>query len=103
MPCASWRATAADRYSGPWDRRTANPVLVLNTTHDPSTPYEGAVAMSQQLARARLLTVDGYGHIAQSTDSACVTHHITRYLIRTKLPPEGTRCGQDQQPFDAGP
>ena len=103
VPCASWRATAADRYTGPWDRRTANPVLVLNTTHDPSTPYEGAVAMSQQLARARLLTVDGYGHGAQGAPSACVTHYITRYLIRTKLPPEGTRCGQDQQPFSPDP
>ena len=103
VPCASWRATAGDRYTGPWDRRTANPVLVLNTTVDPSTPYEGAVAMSRQLARARLLTVDGYGHGAQGAPSACVTHYINRYLIRTKLPPEGTRCGQDQQPFDAGP
>jgi pimeloyl-ACP methyl ester carboxylesterase len=101
--CASWRAAAADRYSGPWDRRTANPVLVLNTTLDPSTPYEGAVAMSQQLARARLLTVDGYGHGAQGAPSACVSRYVNRYLIRTKLPPEGTRCGQDHGPFDAGP
>ena len=86
LPCASWRATAADRYTGPWDRRTANPVLVLNTTHDPSTPYESAVAMSQQLARARLLTVDGYGHSVQGNPSACATRYIKRYLIRTKLP-----------------
>jgi pimeloyl-ACP methyl ester carboxylesterase len=103
VPCASWQTTAADRYTGPWDRRTANPVLVLNTTHDPSTPYEGAVAMSQQLARARLLTVDGYGHGAQGAPSACVSRYLNRYLIRTKLPPEGTRCGQDHGPFDAGP
>src|SRR3954471_7165516 len=103
LGCASWRATAADRYSGPWDRRTANPVLVLNTTHDPSTPYEGAVAMSQQLDRARLLTVDGYGHSVQGNPSACATRYINRYLIHIKLPPEGTRCGQDQQPFSPGP
>jgi hypothetical protein len=25
LPCANWPATAADRYAGPWDRRTANP------------------------------------------------------------------------------
>ena len=103
VACASWRATAPDRYSGPWDRRTANPVLVLNTTHDPSTPYEGAVATSRQLARARLLTVDGYRHSVQGNPSACATRYINRYLIRTKLPPAGTRCGQDQQPFSPGP
>jgi hypothetical protein len=59
--------------------------------------------MSQQLARARLLTVDGYGHSAQGAPGACATHYVNRYLIRTKLPPEGTRCGQDHGPFDAGP
>jgi TAP-like protein len=103
LACASWRATAADRYTGPWDRRTANPVLVLNTTHDPASPYQGAVAMSRQLPSARLLTVDGYGHIGQGTPSACATRYINRYLIRTQLPPIGTRCRQDQQPFNPGP
>jgi hypothetical protein len=34
----------------------------MSTTHDPATPYAGAKAMTRQLARARLLTVDGYGH-----------------------------------------
>jgi hypothetical protein len=32
-----------------------------------------------------------------------VSRYVNRYLIRTKLPPEGTRCGQDHGPFDAGP
>jgi hypothetical protein len=59
--------------------------------------------MSRQLARARLLTVDGYGHGAQGAPSACVMRYINRYLIRIKLPPEGTRCGQNQQPFSPGP
>jgi hypothetical protein len=58
---------------------------------------------SWQLARARLLTVDGYGHGAQGNPSACATRYINRYLIRTKLPPQGTRCRQDQQPFSPGP
>src|SRR5215510_487563 len=28
-PCASWPATAAARYAGPWDRPTAHPILVI--------------------------------------------------------------------------
>ena len=103
LACASWRATAADRYAGPWDKRTANPVLVINTTHDPSTPYQAAVAMARQLARARLLTVDGYGHIVQATPSACVRRYVNRYLIHNELPPSGTRCKQDQIPFRGKP
>jgi pimeloyl-ACP methyl ester carboxylesterase len=99
LACASWRATAADRYAGPWDRPTANPVLVLNSTHDPATPYRAAVAMARQLARGRLLTVDGYGHTVLTNPSACANRYVARYLIDKKLPPKGTRCVQDGYPF----
>lgn len=34
-PCASWPAVASDRYTGPWNRRTVNPVLVIGDTYDP--------------------------------------------------------------------
>jgi pimeloyl-ACP methyl ester carboxylesterase len=103
LPCASWPATAADAYTGPWDRRTANPVLVTNNTFDPNTPYRGAVAMTRELARARLLTVDGYGHGVLVNHSACATRHISRYLIKQALPPNGTVCQQDNTPFSGSP
>jgi hypothetical protein len=95
--CASWPARAAQRYAGPWDRRTRHPILVIGTTHDPATPYESAVALSHQLARARLLTVDGYGHTAGP--STCAHRYETRYLISGTLPPRGARCAQDTAPF----
>jgi len=37
-------------------------VLVIGNIFDPATPYEDAVAMADELAHARLLTVAGYGH-----------------------------------------
>ena len=37
----------------------ANRALVIGNTFDPSTPYQGSIAMANELARARLLTVDG--------------------------------------------
>ena len=95
-PCASWPGVAADRYTGPFNRHTANPLLVIGTTHDPATPYEGAEAMARQLARARLLTVDGYGH---GTTSPCTDRYVSRYLIKKILPPTGARCRQSPQPF----
>ena len=103
LPCASWPASAADRYSGPWNRRTANPVLVTNNTIDPNTPYRGAVAMARELARARLLTVDGYGHGVLANQSLCASRYISRYLIDKALPPTGAVCQQDQKPFSEGP
>jgi TAP-like protein len=73
----------------------ASPVLVINTTHDPATSYESAVALSRELARGRLLTVDGYGH---GTRSACMNRHLVRYLINGILPPRGARC-RGEPPF----
>jgi pimeloyl-ACP methyl ester carboxylesterase len=94
-PCASWPASAPDRYAGPWNRRTANPILVMGNTHDPATPYRSAEEMVRLLARARLLTVDGYGH---GTRSACTDRHLVRYLMQRILPPRGARC-RGEQPF----
>jgi pimeloyl-ACP methyl ester carboxylesterase len=102
-PCASWPAAAADRYAGPWDRPTANPILVIGNTVDPETPYEGAVAMAHALARARLLTVDGYGHSAFLNPSDCANDSISRYVVDGTLPPPGTACPQNHQPFTTGP
>jgi pimeloyl-ACP methyl ester carboxylesterase len=100
-PCSTWPVRSAHRYSGPWDRRTATPVLVIGNTFDPATPLRGAVAMSQQLGRARLLTVDGYGHTALINPSACIQRYEARYFVSGLLPPKGTRCGQDEKPFGA--
>jgi pimeloyl-ACP methyl ester carboxylesterase len=102
-PCASWPARAADRYAGPWDRRTAKPILVIGNTFDPDTPYEGADAMADELARARLLTVDGYGHTALLNPSACAIAYESSYFVDGTLPPPGIVCQQDQQPFTTSP
>jgi pimeloyl-ACP methyl ester carboxylesterase len=98
-PCATWPVKSTDRYSGPWNRYTANPVLVIGTTFDPATPYASAVAMASQLGHARLLTLDGYGHTALLNPSACVERYEVSYFIGGTLPPTGATCHQDQQPF----
>lgn len=49
------------RRVGPWNRRTANPILLLGITQDATLPYKDDLAMEQDLARARLLTIRGYG------------------------------------------
>ena len=99
-PCATWPARAVDRYTGPWDRHAA-PVLTIGITHDPATPYRGARAMTRLLGRARLLTVDGDGHISLLNPSACVRHYESRYFVRGTLPPRGEVCRQDAPPFAA--
>lgn len=98
-PCATWPVRAADRYNGPWDRYTPYPILVVNNTLDPETPYAGALVMAGQLARGELLTVNGYGHTALLNPSTCVSNFEVQYFLDGTLPPPGTVCEQDAKPF----
>lgn len=97
--CAAWPGLNQDRYTGPWNRPTANTILVVGNTADPATDYSNSVAMAHDLARARLLTVAGYGHSALLNTSSCANGYITRYLLTGVLPPSGTVCTQDTAPF----
>lgn len=55
--------------------------------------------MARYLARARLLTVDGYGHTTLLNPSACANNYESAYLIGGTLPPAGTVCRQDLRPY----
>ena len=71
-PCASWPARSADRYTGPWNASTKNPILVIGTRFDPNTPYVNARRTARRLGNAVLLTHDGYSHTSPRDPSACV-------------------------------
>lgn len=67
-------------------------VMVISTTGDPATPYEGGVEMAKQL-EAILVTVEGNQHAAfLTTDNDCITKIGAEYLINLKVPAEGVRC-----------
>jgi pimeloyl-ACP methyl ester carboxylesterase len=99
FPCAGWPAQDRARYVGPWDRETASPILLVGTTTDPATPYHDAVSTSHELANARLLTLDGWGHTAFFQGSICVDQYDAAYLIDGTLPAPGTTCSPDSPPF----
>jgi pimeloyl-ACP methyl ester carboxylesterase len=91
LPCAVWHGdpmppevpTAAG----------AAPILVIGNTGDPATPYKWAVALSQQLESAVLLTYDAEGHTAYLQLSTCVDGIVNAYFLDLTLPEEGTVCG----------
>lgn len=100
--CADWPADAGqDSYTGPWNRPTPDTILVIGNTGDPVTPYQNSVAMSHDLASARLLTVRGYGHTEFLNPSTCAIRAEVRYLTTGALPPAGTVCQQNGTPFPA--
>jgi pimeloyl-ACP methyl ester carboxylesterase len=99
-PCATWPVESPNRYAGPWNATTPNPVLVVGTRADPRTPYPGARAVAGLLGNAVLLTHDGYGHTTTVDRSACVIARMGDYLTGLTTPPPGTVCPSDRQPFD---
>ena len=103
MPCAFWHGHDADRYTGPWNRRTSAPILVLNTRNDPATPLAGADAGASQLHKARVVVTDGAGHSSMYVASTCAERVKRDYLFSGLLPPAGTGCSRDQSPFDQAP
>ncbi|MEZ0112080.1 pimeloyl-ACP methyl ester carboxylesterase [Catenulispora sp. EB89] len=96
--CATW-PKSADTYTGPWNRPTVHPILVVGNTGDPDTPYWNSVAMTHELAHAGLLTIDGYGHTELLNPSTCATDYENAYLQTGALPAPGTICHQDALPF----
>ena len=100
-PCRSWPTTAGqDRYMGPWTARTSSPVLIVGNYFDPATPYQGAETASKLLPNSRLLSYAGWGHTAYlQAGNFCVDSLVTKYLLTSRVPPEGTVCQPEGSPF----
>jgi TAP-like protein len=104
VQCARDTWTARDHavYRGPFDRRTAAPVLVIGDKWDPATSYRNAVTVAHLLPNSRLVASDSWGHEAVGT-SACVDDTLWDHLIQPQAPaPKITRCRGDVQPFGPG-
>ncbi|GAA4885617.1 alpha/beta hydrolase [Pseudonocardia benzenivorans] len=65
--------------------------LVISTTGDPSTPYQGGVNLAKALG-ARLLTVEGTKHTAALQGNECVDDVVGNYLVNLQLPSADARC-----------
>jgi len=98
FPCFAWKGRSTERYTGPWNRATAGPVLIIGTRFDPATPYRNAIGVAEQLPNSRLLTLDGAGHTAFGL-STCIEARVTAYFVSGTLPRPGTACTPDASPF----
>ncbi|MGW6917994.1 alpha/beta hydrolase [Kitasatospora sp. NPDC054939] len=98
--CASWPVPArdAERFTGPWNRRTANPVLVVGNTFDPATQYEFSKRMQRQLGNAALVTVDVVEHCAIGKSKE-LNGLVTSYLVDKAVPRAGLVLKPDADAF----
>ncbi|NAZ76390.1 alpha/beta fold hydrolase [Kineococcus sp. T13] len=71
------------------DGRDLPPLLVLQSTHDPATAYEGALRTAAALPSSRTVTVVDEGdHGVYLTGNACVDEVVDAFLL-TGAAPEG--------------
>ena len=97
----AWSVRDEDAYTGPFNRRTAAPVLFIGNYYDPATNYDQAVSSNKLLPGSRLISNDSWGHGAYAYErtSACVTNAVDAYLTAGTLPANGLTCVGDVQPF----
>ncbi|MDX3308351.1 alpha/beta hydrolase [Streptomyces sp. NPDC054884] len=91
--CHDW--PVAGQYDTPEvSAAGAAPILLVGTTGDPATPYEGARKMADELGKGVgvLLTWKGEGHIAYGSGSSCVDSTVEDYLLKGSVPQDGTVC-----------
>jgi pimeloyl-ACP methyl ester carboxylesterase len=72
-------------------QRGVPPILMVNSLHDPATPYAWALDVARQIRQATLVTYDGWGH-GVYRQSSCAQQIIDNYLINLRIPPRGTHC-----------
>ena len=89
--CTQWPGFDRERYLGPFDATTANPLLVIGNTFDPATRYQGAQLVHRLMPGSSLLTLHGWGHTSLFL-SRCVDRYSAAYLITQTTPEPGTIC-----------
>ncbi len=98
--CRTYDAAADDdRYAGPWDADTANPVLIMSTLYDPATPVHGALKAHETFPNSALILVDGWGHGALGI-SACADFYRNQYILTGQADFDTVTCPQDFGPFE---
>ena len=91
LPCANWPVKPTDKPHA-IKAAGAKPIVVVGTTRDPATPYEGAVSLADQLESGVLITRDGDGHTGYHKGNKCVDEAVESYLLKGTAPTADLKC-----------
>ncbi|CAE6409120.1 unnamed protein product [Rhizoctonia solani] len=98
--CHHWPVRAVERYTGPWNKKLSNPILVIGNEADPITPYVSAKHVADALgSSAVLIEQDDYGHASLAMHSNCTFSALKKYFLHNKLPQKDEFCGTNQELF----
>ncbi|KAK5274220.1 hypothetical protein LTR96_000820 [Exophiala xenobiotica] len=93
--CSRWKVKAKEVYSGNFQVKTKNPVLLVGNTYDPVTPLASAWNTSAGFDGSVVLQHHGYGHTSAAQPSLCTVDAIRAYFDSGILPAPGTICEPD--------
>jgi pimeloyl-ACP methyl ester carboxylesterase len=91
MPCVDW-PVKPQNAPHPIKAPGAKPIVVVGTTRDPATPYQGAVSLAAELDSGVLISRDGDGHTGYHQGNACVDQAVETYFLTGTPPTDGLKC-----------
>ncbi|KAI0719840.1 TAP-like protein-domain-containing protein [Cerioporus squamosus] len=98
--CQFWPVTPPERYLGPWNSTTKNPILIISNTNDPATPISSGEIVHKTLGNSSaFLVLDAPGHTSLSLPSTCTALNTRAFFANGTLPAEGTICQPNSGPF----
>ena len=122
--CAGWQIEPVHPPKMDWDRFPTGdkppitpdyPILWVSSSHDPVTPLQQALLMSQRFANSSVIEQLSDGHCSLSAVSFCTLGKIKAYLDEGKVPEpprfddrdsdddlitgEWVKCKADEKPF----
>ncbi|KZS94306.1 alpha/beta-hydrolase [Sistotremastrum niveocremeum HHB9708] len=98
--CHLWKATASERFTGPFNHTLSYPIIIIGNTADPITPLINAKATNTLLGdSSRLIIQDSNGHCSLSTASLCTAKALKAYFLEGTLPQDGLFCTPDETFF----
>ncbi|GAA1904225.1 alpha/beta fold hydrolase [Streptomyces sodiiphilus] len=94
LSCTGWPVDGESAHPEVGAGGAATDILLIGTTGDPATPYEGVRRMRQALGEGVSveLTYDGEGHGAYHSGNSCVRQRTDAYLLEGEIPADGTTC-----------
>ncbi|QPP06003.1 alpha/beta hydrolase [Streptomyces bathyalis] len=92
LPCAYWQGRSVRPVDVGATPGELPPVLLLASTRDAATPYEGAVETWKRLPGSSLVTERGSGTHGVAGGSACADRHLAAYLLDGRTPGRAAEC-----------
>ncbi|WP_329214618.1 alpha/beta hydrolase [Streptomyces sp. NBC_01485] len=92
LPCATWPV----KQQTPVEVKTHKglpPVMIVQSTNDAATPYDGAVELHKRFKGSRLITEKGAGsHGVTGLVNTCINTRVDAYLLTGKLDTADVTC-----------